>query len=377
VTEQSLAPLRVSKPLRARKTSPAVPDVTREQQLHGLSLLSLFLHSTATVQEMMSMLLDQTPAITDAVLVYPLILERKRRLLRASMLEGCTDSLLEAAMDGFQEDLTALEYSLVQNPELDRLFAEGEVVLSDDCAVLMQGVVPDEQRRAGEKALNVRKVALVPMVVDGEPLGAVAFFFDHADVDVEILELLVGHLTLALRALLVEDEAVRFSDIDPVTWLPNARFLKHTLEDEVVRSGRYGRGLSLVALDIDGFGAFNETYGQSMGDRLLRSVATTLGETVSSPEMVARYQDDDFIALLPETSRATAVTITTRMLAALSRVSVFDGDEDAPPLTMSVAIASFPDDADNARALLKRVLAELEQAKKDLAEPAAESTEVA
>ncbi len=353
------------------------PDGSREEQLHGLSLLSLFLHSTATVQEMMSMLLSKSPPITGAALVYPLVLERKRQVLRASMLEGCTDPLLETAMDSFQEDLTALEYSLVQNPELDRLFAEGEVVLSDDCAILMRDVMADEQRKAGEKALGVRKVALVPMVVDGEPLGAIAFLFDHADVDVEILELLVGHLTLALRALLVEDEAVRFSDIDPVTWLPNARFLKNSLESEVVRSGRYGRRLSLVALDIDGFGQFNETYGQSTGDRLLRAVATTLGETVSSPELVARYQDDDFVVLLPETSRATAVTITTRMLAALSQISVFNEDEDAPPVTMSVAIASFPDDADNSRALLRRVLADLEEAKKDRADSEIDSTEAA
>lgn len=371
--ESSQALERESIGTNARETNAAASHASREEQLHGLSLLSLFLHSTATVQEMMSMLLSKAPPIADAVLVYPLVLERKRQVLRASMLEGCTDPLLEAAMDSFQEDLTGLEYSLVQNPGLDRLFTEGEVVLSDDCAILMQGVLPDEQRKAGEKGLNLRKVALVPMVVDGEPLGAVTFLFDHADVDVEILELLVGHLTLALRALLVEDEAVRFSDIDPVTWLPNARFLKHTLESEVVRSGRYGRRLSLVALDIDGFGQFNENYGQSMGDRLLRAVATTLGETVSSPELVARYQDDDFIVLLPETGRATAVAITTRMLAALSQVSVFNGDEDAPPVTMSVAIASFPDDADSARALLRRVLADLEESKRDRAAADAES----
>ena len=344
---------------------PAQAAGTREQQLHGLSLLSLFLHSTATIQEMMSMLLEQAPAVTGAVLVYPMLVDRKRQLLRAAILEGCTDPQLETAMDAFQEDLTALEYSLVSNPGLHSLLEDGEVVLTDDTALLLDGVLPDEQRKAGEKALNIRKVALAPMVVENEPLGAVAFFFDRPKVDVAMLELLVGHLTLALRALLVQDEVVRFSDIDPVTWLPNARFLKHTIENEVVRGGRYGRGLALIALDIDGFGAFNETYGQTTGDRLLRAVATTLAETVSPPELVARYQDDDFIVLLPETSRATAVAITTRMLTALSRVSVFNGDEDAPPVTMSVAIACFPDDADTPRALLNRVLSDLEQAKQD------------
>lgn len=359
------------------EAEPAKAAGTRERQLHGLALLSLFLHSTATIQEMMSMLLEQAPAVTGAVLVYPMLVDRKRQLLCASILEGCTDPQLETAMDAYQEDLTTLEYSLVSNPALHSLLEDGEVVLTDDTAMLMDGVLPVQQRKAGEKALNIRKVALAPMVVEGEPLGAVAFFFDRPDVDVAMLELLVGHLTLALRALLVQDEVVRFSDIDPVTWLPNARYLKHTLENEVVRGGRYGRGLALVALDIDGFGAFNETYGQTTGDRLLRAVATTLAEAVSPPELVARYQDDDFIVLLPETGRATAVTITTRMLMALSQVSVFSGDEDAPPVTMSVAIACFPDDADTPRALLSRVLSDLEQAKRERARPQAKASDAA
>jgi diguanylate cyclase (GGDEF)-like protein len=136
----------------------------------------------------------------------------------------------------------------------------------------------------------------------------------------------------------------------------------------MVRAGRYGRGLSLVTLDIDGFGQFNEAYGQSMGDRLLRTVATTLAETVSPPELVARLKDDDFAVLLPETNRATAVTTTTRLLASLARVSVFDAaDQEAAPVTVSVAIACFPEDAGTPQALLERALSDLEAAKQDRA----------
>ena len=93
----------------------------RARQLHGLSVLSLFLHSTATVQEMMSTLLEHAPTVTSSVLVYPLLLDRKRQLLKGSILEGCTDSVLERAMDAFQEDLTALEYSILDNHALHEL----------------------------------------------------------------------------------------------------------------------------------------------------------------------------------------------------------------------------------------------------------------
>lgn len=341
-----------------------VKETERERQLHGLAVLSLFLHSTATVQEMMSMLLEHAPTVMSSSLIYPMLLDRKRQVLTASILEGCTDDTLEAAMDAFQEDLTALEYSILENEALDKLLEEGEVAMYDDLKILMDGVMPEEQWMAAQKEMNVRKIAMVPMVVENEPLGLVAIAFDHDEVDVEVLELLVGHLTLALRDLLVRDEAVRFSDTDPLTWVPNERFLKRALENEVARSGRYGRGLALVVMDIDGFTAFNANYGQSLGDRLLRTIATTLAEAVSPPELVARLKNDEFAVLLPETNRATAVTITTRLLSSLAQVSAFR-DDGAPPVTLSVAIACFPDDADTPKGLLKRALADLEATKNE------------
>ncbi|MDP3768540.1 MAG: sensor domain-containing diguanylate cyclase [Dehalococcoidia bacterium] len=354
-----------------REAAPAPPKQSgteRERQLHGLTVLSLFLHSVASVEEMMAALLEHASTVTGAVLVYPLLLERKRQVLKASMLEGVTDEKLEAAMDAFQEDLTALEFSLVQNSELYRILEGGEVVIRDSLAILVDGVVSEEQWKAAEEALRVRRLAFVPMVVENEPLGMVVFAFDQDRIDVEALELLVGHLTLALRDLLMRDEAIRFTDIDPVTWVHNRRALVQTIESEIIRAGRYGRSLSLVALDIDGFTDFNSSYGQSMGDRLLRTVGTTLAETVSPPELVARLKDDDFVVLLPETSRSAAVTATTRLLASLTHVSVFAGDDEAEPVTVSVAIASFPDDASTAHALMKRALAQLETAKKERAE---------
>ncbi len=338
----------------------------RERGLHGLAILALFLHSTATAQEMMAVLLEQAPTVTGAVLVYPLILDRKRQLLRASVLEGCTDARLDAAMDAFQEDLTALEFSLVQNQELGQIMEDGEVTLRDGLAVLMEGTLPKEQWRAAEKTLGLRKLALVPMVVESEPLGMVVFAFDQGEIDVEALELLVGHLTLAYRDLVVQDEVGRFSDIDQLTWVHSRRYLMQALESEMTRAGRYGRGLSLVLLDIDDFGQFNQTYGQSLGDRLLRTVATTLAETVSPPELVARLKDDDFAVLLPETNRAAAVTTITRLLASLAQVSVFSEGSDEPhPVTLSVAITCFPEDANTPQALLSRAQDDLEAAKQE------------
>ncbi len=347
----------------AAAESPAAS--TREERLHGLAVLSLFLHSAGNVGELLSAFMERAPDVTGAQFVYPLITDPKRDLLTASALEGLVDPRLERAMDAFQEDLSALEFPLPATSARRIILEQGEVSMSDSFSDLMEGVLPREVWGRAQDALGFGKVALAPMLVENEPQGLVAFGFEGEVPDMELLELLVAHLTLALRDLQSQEEAARFSDIDQVTWVYSRRFLMDALDAEIARASRHGRGLSLVLLDLDEFGEFNTTYGQSMGDRLLRTAATTLAEAVSPPEIAARIKDDDFAVLLPETNRAAAVAATARMLSSLAQVSVFDGGGSPQPLTASVAIVCFPDDGATGRELLANAAADLEQAKQE------------
>ena len=180
----------------------------------------------------------------------------------------------------------------------------------------------------------------------------------------------VGHFTLALRDIATQEDTARFNDIDPVTWVYNRRYMGEAIEAELIRCGRYAKILSLVVLDLDDFGHFNSNYGQSMGDKLLRSAAVSLAEAVSPPEIVARIGPDEYAVLLPETNRAAAVQVTTRLLASLSQVSIFGADGSAEPLKASVAIVCFPEDGASAKDLLDSATGDLEQAKRERDEQA-------
>jgi diguanylate cyclase (GGDEF)-like protein len=106
------------------------------------------------------------------------------------------------------------------------------------------------------------------------------------------------------------EETTRFGGIDPVTWAHGRGFFLEALDSEVQRARRFGRGLSLVFLDIDEFGDFNASYGHTLGDRVLRSVAMTLAGSIALPEIVSRFGADEFAVLLPESNRAMAVELT-------------------------------------------------------------------
>jgi diguanylate cyclase (GGDEF)-like protein len=342
----------------------------REGRLFDLVILSLFLHSAGSSGEMVSAFLDRAPAITDAVFVYPLMLDKKRDILTSAPLEGIVNARLERMMDAYQEDLTAIELDLPLSHFRYGMIEQGEVVVTDSLVQFWDGVFDEERARAAEHTLGLKKVALVPMLVEGEPYGVVVFGFDREDVDAEMVELLVGHYTLAVRDLATQEDTARFNDIDPVTWVYNRRYISESIEHELIRCGRYAKALSMIVIDLDDFGRFNAQYGQTMGDRLLRSAAVSLAESVSAPEMVARLKDDEFAVLLPETNRAAAVSVATRLLASLSQVSVFGDDGSPEPLKASVAIVCFPEDGASAKDLLDSAMADISQAKKEREEVA-------
>jgi diguanylate cyclase (GGDEF)-like protein len=133
-----------------------------------------------------------------------------------------------------------------------------------------------------------------------------------------------------------------------------------------VRSRRFGRGLSLVFFDIDDFGQFNASYGHTLGDRLLRSVAMTISGAIELPELVARYGGDDFAVLLPEADRATAVEVTSKIVDRISDVSVFESPSgERQYVSVSAAIVSFPEDGRSREELLAAAEMSLEQSKSE------------
>jgi diguanylate cyclase (GGDEF)-like protein len=337
----------------------------REGRLFDLVILSLFLHSAGSVNEMVTAFMEKAPDVTQATFVYPLILDKKRDMLTAASLEGIVEPRLENAMNAYQEDLAALEMDLPFNHLRRHILEQGEVVVRDTLADFLDGVIDEERSRDAEKALGIRKFAIVPMLVEGEPYGLVLFAFADTEIDAEIVELMVGHFTLALRDIATQEDTARFNDIDPVTWVYNRRYVSDAIEAELIRCGRYAKALSLVVVDLDDFGDFNANYGQSMGDRLLRSAAVSLAEAVSPPELVARLNNDEFAILLPETNRAAAVSVATRLLASLAQVSVFGQDGASEPLKASVAIVCFPEDGTTSKDLLESAMGDLMQAKRE------------
>jgi diguanylate cyclase (GGDEF)-like protein len=335
----------------------------RAQRLHELAVLSLFLHSAGTMEEMMALFLERSPRVTGAVLTYPLLLDRRRDVLTAQHLGSVDDQGLEAASMAANDNLADLEYPLPLRSWRRAVMEAGEVAITDDMHEALGDVLGVDACRDVKKALKSTRVATVPLVMEGEAFGICLFVFAAEEPDIELLELVAGHTTLALKGIASGEEAARFGGIDPVTWAHSRSYFLETMEAEVSRAKRFGREACVVLFDIDDFGGFNASYGHTMGDRLLRAVAMSLAAPLTAPEFVARYGGDEFAMMLPEAMRQDGQLAIKEALADLAELSIFENADEAQGVSVCVAMVSFPEDGSSREELLAAAEHELARVK--------------
>jgi diguanylate cyclase (GGDEF)-like protein len=162
-------------------------------------------------------------------------------------------------------------------------------------------------------------------------LGILLAIFDQADqfsrtsiisvlLLLGILAFLVGvalilqRMRPTTRHVLVEAE-VR----DPLTGLPNERYLLLRLEEEMARANHHERLLTLAVLDINSLAAINEQYGRDCGDEVLRHVATVVQTTKRTSDILARLADDEFAVILSECTSEGGQAFVRRLTERLAR----------------------------------------------------------
>ncbi|MDQ6941316.1 MAG: EAL domain-containing protein [Candidatus Eremiobacteraeota bacterium] len=139
---------------------------------------------------------------------------------------------------------------------------------------------------------------------------------------------------------------------DQLTALPNRAWFVERLRDELVLARAAKMRVAVMFLDLDRFKDINDSLGHALGDRMLRMIGDRLTAVVGSEGLVARMGGDEFIVLIGnDPPTALIETLAQRIIAAIDEPLVIDGYEQF--LTTSIGIAIFPDDGDDADALIK------------------------
>jgi diguanylate cyclase (GGDEF)-like protein len=174
----------------------------------------------------------------------------------------------------------------------------------------------------------------------------------------QLLEANEQLLLSALDAHATADAAVSRLDLltqtmqrDELTNTPNRALLLDRLESAITLAQRRRSRTALIFLDIDHFKQINDSLGHAAGDAVLQLVARRLEAAVRDSDAVGRHGGDEFLVLLAEVSRMPdAALIARKILADVAAPCTFEGQSLC--LSVSVGIAIYPDDAQNAATLI-------------------------
>ncbi|MGH7461311.1 MAG: diguanylate cyclase, partial [Longimicrobiales bacterium] len=139
--------------------------------------------------------------------------------------------------------------------------------------------------------------------------------------------------------------------------------LLERLEEEVHRGRRYGEPFSILMLDLDHFKSVNDAFGHARGDATLTEFVERVQSAARNSDVLFRFGGDEFVLFLPRTSHEQATILAARLVEQISSTS-FLGH---PPLslTVSVGVATLPDDGTNAQELLARADTRMYDAKRE------------
>lgn len=163
-----------------------------------------------------------------------------------------------------------------------------------------------------------------------------------------------------------ENEIKMQAITDELTGLYNFRYFRQQINLEIKRAKRYHHPLSLIMLDIDHFKYYNDLHGHPQGNKILRQMATLLGENTRETNVVARYGGEEFVVLLPETQKHIAVRTAKRLCSVIKETTFpFEWEQPGGTMTVSLGVASYPWDAEDGETLTKIVDELLYHAKRE------------
>ncbi len=202
----------------------------------------------------------------------------------------------------------------------------------------------------------------VPLVVRDTPIGALNVYRlgEGTAFDADEFQLILQFADVA--ALAIDNAGIRDrlrheAQTDSLTGLHNHRVFHERLRDELDRSLRYSRPLSVLVFDLDDFKLLNDVHGHQVGDLVLQRVAATAREELRTSDLACRIGGEEFAILLPETEAEAAATIADRLCA---RVRQLRG---VRPITISCGVATYPVDASDVADLFSGADAALYEAK--------------
>ena len=225
-------------------------------------------------------------------------------------------------------------------------------------------IVPDTSRdsrffaKVDEKTkMQTRSIVAVPVRFRDRSLGVIELINcvgsqGFGERDLALLEVLADFAAIAIENARHVQKIHELTITDDCTTLYNARHLNFVLETEIYRSQRYNYEFSLIFIDLDHFKSVNDTYGHLTGTRLLSDIGNMVKSNCRLIDFAFRYGGDEFVVLLPQTSKENALIVARRLHKRIREHKWMQDLGLEINITASVGVASYPTDSRDKSKLL-------------------------
>lgn len=210
----------------------------------------------------------------------------------------------------------------------------------------------------GQRVAGMRSGLIIPLIIGARVVGTLSVWSQlpnaFSDEDERILGMMGSQVATAVVAADTTEASERRAHHDPLTGLPNRLHLSNDIAGEFATLQMDNREAVIAMVDIDHFKRFNDDFGHAVGDVSLQKVASTLRTAIREQDRVYRYGGEEFVIIFVDAPADQAFALADRVRSAIEATPL-TGEQLEPvgPITISMGLASFPDDGREFGSLLE------------------------
>jgi diguanylate cyclase (GGDEF)-like protein len=200
--------------------------------------------------------------------------------------------------------------------------------------------------------IKYKNYSIFPLNLEGNQIAGYLAVDRILEADKDKFGILAAQFLIGLRRTLLYQKVQELTITDVLTGVYCRRYFLERFSEELKRSKKNKSCLTFLMIDIDNFKQFNDRYGHLVGDAILRQVSRTIREAVRQIDFIGRYGGEEISVVLAETSKEQANFAAERIRQAIALDVIKVYDEELK-VTVSIGVATFPDDAANVQNLIE------------------------
>ena len=320
---------------------------------------------------------DKYKSLKDAAstLASSLSLDRVTELLLDNILHviGKTETVLLFLVDTEAQELNLVSSRMARHFKNSVKSKKGdfldEWVFKQRQRLFVEDIKKDfrfSEEKTLEHHRSYRSMISCPLVEENKLIGIVRLEHskpnNYTSEDLRLLDILCDIGAVSLQNASLYKQTLDLAITDSLTGLYLRRYFLERFSEELSRSLRSDLEVSILMIDIDNFKDYNDKYGHMAGDIALKTISKAI-EGVAENAIIARYGGEEFCALLPETGKKAAKNMADKLRKTIKSEAI-ELRRLKTNVTVSIGVASFPDDAKVQDELIQKADERLYRAKR-------------